>query len=313
MAQFKFVFRIETAADESKVIRVKSIVRSSRGNAVGEHHAFPRSLQDAALHKELMGKTTIEKNLRGITKYRSIAVTLADSEARRYTDEEGNFEFQGVALDECEDPIDAVRKAPVQPANNYGYLLSKIRELEAKLGEQEEKTLKNAREKFAIREFDGTTAGAEYLTKFEAECERYEIESDTDKIEILRTFCTGRAATWYETSERMLNRSWTSWSDSFRCAFKPAGWAAVRAAYGLRLETGESLIDYALEKQNRFAEIDPTIHRRTLIDAIVAGLPRTIQLKLDRDDLNSIEKLHEILCRLNDPIEKDASYNNIIP
>ena len=125
-------------------------------------------------------------------------------------------------LDECDDlnqkPPTAESRTSTgsNDTQHMPALLDRIKELELKLEAKNRITVKKAKDHFAIGEFDGKSDGADYLKKFEAECERYEIQTDDDKIKILGDFCKSRAATWYTTSERVLSRDWTEWTSSFK-------------------------------------------------------------------------------------------------
>ena len=304
MPQYKFHFTKEEVAAGSTSIRVKTIVRSTKGVPTGEYYAFPTQHQSIDQHTELQKITTIKNQLASIAAVRNIAVTLNETVESLYVDTEGNFVFKNTPLNECEDPNLEKNKQPTigqAPSGTDANLLSRIRELEGQLKEKNRMSIKKAKDNFSIGDFDGKTDGSEYLIKFENECDRYEVREDEEKIKVLGDFCKGRAAIWWTTNEKMLDKTWAAWTASFKSTFGQKGWPAVRAAYAYRYQPGRSIIEYALEKQRLFADINPKIDTKALIDAIVVGLPITVQKELNRDLLTSIDLLHENLQRLDDP------------
>lgn len=321
MPQFKFHFR-----QEDKKIFVKTIVRSRNGEPTGEFHAFPKTKEAAALHAELMAKPIVKSQLKGISNLRNIAVTLTDAEAELYTDEEGNFSFKDEPLEECADPNEELRAAKAtaaaatananKPLQDLNYspnapdlaMQKKIEDLEAKLNEKHRMSIKKAKDNFAIGDFDGKTNGADYLIKFEKECDRYEVKED-ERIKVFGDFCKGRAAVWYAASEKMLDPNWTDWKASFKSAFGQKGWSAVRAAFAFRHISG-SVMEYALQKQKLFAEINPKIGTRALIDAIAVGLPFSIQNQLEREELATLDKFYEKLQHHDDAKASQAYQPN---
>ena len=306
MPQYKFHFKKETVAAGSTSISVKTIVRSTRGIPDGVYHAFPKQLQGIDQHTELLQIGTIKSQLTSIANLRNIAVTLKEPVESLYVDGEGNFVFKNTPLDECDDPNIQERKQPQptgveSPNGTVADLMKRIRELESLQRETNRMSIKRAKDHFAIGDFDGKTDGAEYLVKFESECQRYEVQTDEEKIKVLGDFCKGRAAVWWATNEKMTDKIWVNWSASFKSTFGQKGWPAVRAAHAYRYQPGRSIIEYALEKQRLFADINPKIDTKALIDAIVVGLPIAVQKELNRDGLTSIDRLHENLQRLDDP------------
>ena len=285
-----------------------TIVRSLNGVPTGEYHAFPPTSQAARLHPELMAKSVVKSQLKGIASLRNIAVSLNDAEQKLYLDDEGNFSFKDEPLEECDDPnerreqLRAGLNAAAKSSGAYGsserLMQKRIDELEAKLNEKSRMSIKKAKDNFAIGEFDGKTNGADYLVKFERECERYEVKED-EKIKVFGDFCKGRAAVWYAASEKMLTSSWADWTASFKSTFGQKGWSAVRSAYAFRHISG-SIMEYALQKQKLFAEINPKIDTRSLIDAIAVGLPFAIQKELNREELVTLDKFYERLQHHDD-------------
>lgn len=306
----KFRFHIaRTTVSKTDIYLVKSVALVSDSNElIGQHYSFPLSLQPEENHTELMNLSVIKAAKKNMKNYRNVVVTLPEAKMRLYYDD-GNFIFGGEFLDECEDP--STRSAPGQANSNSNRndtaagdeltkMLTRIRELELKLDAKNRISVKRARDHFAIGEFDGKGDGADYLKKFEAECDRYEIRTEEDKIKILGDFCKGRAATWYSTSERVLGGEWTEWTSSFKATFGQQGWTPVRAAHHFRWLKG-SLKDYALEKHRLIAEVDNKIPAKTLIDMIVVGCPTWVQKELKRDELTDLNKLFEALQRTDDP------------
>ena len=276
MPQYKFHFKKETVAAGSTSISVKTIVRSTRGIPDGVYHAFPKQLQGIDQHTELLQIGTIKSQLTSIANLRNIAVTLKEPVESLYVDGEGNFVFKNTPLDECDDPNIQERKQPQptgveSPNGTVADLMKRIRELESLQRETNRMSIKRAKDHFAIGDFDGKTDGAEYLVKFESECQRYEVQTDEEKIKVLGDFCKGRAAVWWATNEKMTDKIWVNWSASFKSTFGQKGWPAVRAAHAYRYQPGRSIIEYALEKQRLFADINPKKGKRRVIISEALG------------------------------------------
>ena len=314
----KFRFHItKTMLGNTEVHMIQTVALVDDNNVlIGRHHRFPANLQPIQNHPELAKLPLIKSRLKNLVNYGNVSITLPDDELNLYYND-GNFIFKDNFLDECEDPNEKLRASSAaasafaasssaassnnsNAAGNLGQLLERIKELESKLDTKKKTTVKKARDNFAISEFDGKGDGADYLKKFETECDRYEIRSEEDKIKILGDFCKKSAATWYETSEKVLDKDWKAWTESFKAAFGQKGWTPVRSAHHYRWLKG-SLKDYALEKHRLIAEIDNNIPAKTLIDMIVVGCPSWVQKELKRGELADMNKLYEALQRIDDP------------
>ena len=164
----KFRFHIAKArVGNSDVFLVKAVARVSADNVVsGSHYGFPASLQTEENHAELMKVQLIKAAKKNMAKYRNVIVTLSDTVEKLYYND-GNFIFMDEFLDECDDlnqkPPTAESRTSTgsNDTQHMPALPDRIKELELKLERS-----------FAIGEFDGKSDSANYLNKFEAECER---------------------------------------------------------------------------------------------------------------------------------------------
>lgn len=279
-------------------------------------YLVPQEFKDVSIHISLLDKKPIKnamysiKNQKG---YRTVAVKIDECIKRDYFDEADNICFQEFPLEEC-NPISNSRFPETQQVE----LESRIRELESQLFlhlKKEEIKLHQIEKKFVLEKFEKNQSDAkEWLTKFEEECTRFQINSDSSKIQALRFFVMGPAKDWYEINLKKIgvNGQWNTWKESFLNVFVDKGWYIVRKAFNYKY-LGGSLIDYGLAKERLCLEVEPKGTELSRINQIVFGLPKEAQEELDREKLINIEELYSELRKLEDSFSRKKKENSPTP
>lgn len=148
---------------------------------------------------------------------------------------------------------------------------------------------------------------SQWLNTFETECERLEVNTDIEKIEMLRLLLEDACKDWYSSMiiKHTIDSDWAIWKKSLNETFADRGWSPIRYAMNFKYLQG-SLLDYALKKERLLLEINKAIDKCTLIDIIATGLPNDIVDKIDRENLKTVDDLFnnirglEHLVKIND-------------
>lgn len=143
------------------------------------------------------------------------------------------------------------------------------------------------------------------MNSFEKECERFEINEDEKKIEILRLFLDKSCIDWYSSMiiKLTLNSEWQNWKGKFCETYANKGWTPVTYAIAFKYKNG-SLLEYAIKKERLLLEIRKSINKGTLIDLIAAGLPNFVLNRIDREELKETEDLFNELNKCEHLINK---------
>jgi len=272
-------------------------------------YLLPEEFQDLTHHKILTSKkiirnaTTVIKNING---FRNITLKIDEHIRREYFDEAQNVCFNEFPLEE-EIALVPVSRV-IEPRNNE--LETRIRQLEQELKsnsiKKNQSRLKDIENKFILNKFEKKQYDSmSWLSRFEDECHRFQIVSDSDKVQALRFFVIGSAGDWYESNLKKigLNTPWKCWKDSFLNVFVDKGWTIVRKAFNYKY-LGGSLIDFALAKEKLCLEMEPNSTELSRVNQIVFGLPVEAQEKLDREEIITIDMLFSKLRRLEDTFNR---------
>ena len=141
-------------------------------------------------------------------------------------------------------------------------------------------------ENFILDNFERNKMSAnQYLQTYESECHRMSINSDIERIEVLRLFSDDAGKDWFNSLiiRHNLNSEWKTWKDSFLQTFTDKGWSFVTYALDYKYFTGSILKD-AIKKERLLLESNKNIDNRTLIDLIASGLPTFIRKRINRHD-----------------------------
>ena len=212
-----------------------------------------------------------------------------------YRDKDGNFVFQDTYLEEEND-----LQEPSRDEQKDEEIINMCKKLMLRMEKEEKTDLSQVQKLIVSKNFDGKINAIEWMNNFEKECERIKIIKDEDKIQILKLFLNGNAIDWYEATLRKLSikEQWSEWRDSFEKTYADKDWDSVLYAYNFKYING-SLMDYALKKQRLIMDTERGITEQSIINHIVIGLPKHIRHHLDKEEIQTTEKLMNQLRRYN--------------
>ena len=227
--------------------------------------------------------------------------TLSDD----YIDKSGNIFFKNEILEDT---------STIQISEETSTANDNLVEISQRLtNKSDNKNLKRVAEKFTLDKFSGKNNNAiQWLEIFENECDRFDIDEDKDKIEILRIFLDNAAADWYGSKllKYTLDSEWKTWKENFKTTFVDKGWDSIRFAFTYRYIKG-SLLDYALKKEKILLETNKDVEATTLINLIAIGLPNFITDRIDKEKLKVTEDLFNELRRLEHLSKKNENKKDI--
>ncbi|XP_025831298.1 uncharacterized protein LOC112904720 [Agrilus planipennis] len=235
-----------------------------------------------------------------------------DDEIRNtYFDDSNNVCFKELPLEEYV-PLAPTGSRVVEPSQLE--LEDRIKRLERQLklnATPDGIELQQIEKKFVLEKFDRKQNNpTEWLHRFEEECNRNQIITDSLKIQALNFYLIGPAKDWYDTIIRKIGlfASWTSWKDSFLNVFVDKGWSIVKKAFNFKF-LGGSLVDYALAKEKLCLDVEPNGSEISRINLIVVGLPSEAQEKLDRELITSLDELYTELRKLEGTFQRKKTEN----
>ncbi|XP_063897118.1 uncharacterized protein LOC135118607 [Helicoverpa armigera] len=300
MEKLRFEFVVKASDDvKTNIICVTSIT-----DIEGHTYAIPEKLQPVKLHDKITQtqifqkvKTTLQKR----HEKRQVWISMKPEMKAIYCDEDGNKQFMGYLLEEQ-------TKLQSSTTELSEESLVRIMENLSKVKKDSPKSFNMAKvaEKFVIDKFNSKiTNVSQWMTIFEAECARLEIEEDVKKIEVLRLFIEDSCLDWHSSMliKHSINSEWTIWKKNFCETFADKGWSPIRYAMLFKYKQG-SLLEYAIKKERLLLEINKTIDKVTLIDLIATGLPNFIADKIDRNSLKETEDLFKNLRCLEHMVNK---------
>lgn len=304
MEKLRFDFCVKTSADgKSNIICITSI-----GTSDGKTYGIPAEYQPANLHKIITNTSNfakIRKTLNKRHQTRKIWITLTDEISAVYLDEEQNIQFQDFYLEEINENINDSKSLTESSNKTLEKLLETL--LEEKQRKSETQNLGKIAKDFVLEKFTGKNANAhQWIKDFNKECERFHIDEDRKKIEILKQFLEYSSVNWYSCMliKFTIESEWNKWEKSFCETFGNKGWSPIRYALGFKYQTG-SLLEYALKKEKLLLEVRKTIDTGTLIDLIAAGLPNYLSDKIDRETLEQTEDLYNEIGKLEHLVMKN--------
>ncbi|CAB3232421.1 unnamed protein product [Arctia plantaginis] len=316
MEKFRFDFCVKTASDgKSNIICITSI-----GTSDGQTFAIPAEYQPASLHQLITNTSNyakIRKTLNKRHQTRKIWITLTDEISKIYLDGEQNIQFNDFYLEGIMENINDQKSLPTSSNETLEKLLKKL--LEEKQNKFETQNLGQISKDFVIEKFNGRNANAhQWIKDFNKECERFHIDEDRKKIEILKQFLEYSSVNWYSCMlmKFTVESEWIKWEKNFCETFGNKGWSPIRYALGFKYQTG-SLLEYDLKKEKLLLEVRKTIDTGTLIDLIAAGLPNYLSDKIDRETLQETEELYNEIGKLEHLVgrnkyeKKNYTYSDI--
>lgn len=262
-------------------------------------YRIPTELRSLPLHKELACLKVVNNCTVSITQvrgFRNIKVVFTENLKSFYQDELGNFAINDFYLQEYLQ-VNTPTNIPLNESNNE--LLKKISQLEEKIQNMNKFNSENIEKKFALNKFDGSQEATAWITSFETECKRLNIEEQSKMIEILKLFLSEKTSTWYNLNFNKLPlNNWETWKDSFIVTYKIENWSTIRKAFNYKYISG-SFIDYVVEKENLLLIADKNIPELFRIYQIIYNLPIRIQDVLNRGEITSINSLLNELKKID--------------
>lgn len=316
MEKLRFDFCVKTASDgKSNILCITSICTPD-----GQTFGIPAEYQPASLHQVITNTSNyakIKKTLNKRHQTRKIWITLTDEISKVYLDGEQNIQFNDVYLEEIVENTNDQKSLTRSSNETLEKLLEKL--LEEKQTKSETQNLGKISKDFVIDKFTGRNANAhQWIKDFNKECERFHIDKDRKKIEILKQFLEYSSVNWYSCMlmKFTVESEWIKWEKNFCETFGNKGWSPIRYALGFKYQTG-SLLEYALKKEKLLLEVRKTIDTGTLIDLIAAGLPNYLSDKIDRETLQETEDLYNEIGKLEHLVgrnkyeKKNYTYSDI--
>lgn len=190
---------------------------------------------------------------------------------------------------------------------------------------KEKHNVKKTAERFVLEKFDGRNTNAyEWISVFENECTRFNIQENEEKIKILRLFLEKSCIDWYSSMMMKLGlqSDWSTWKENFTGTYANKGWANSRYALSFKYQQG-SLLDFAIKKEKLLLQGRKTIDQGTLTDIIAAGLPTYIIDRINKEEIletrdlfNELGKLEHLVSnkkfnKQNDNENKNVNTNKV--
>lgn len=297
------------------------LLTTIRSSAETTTYLFPKELQKIQNHPELLSINVVKNACKVLTKrgqYRNIAVTLPAHITALYMDEDKNFVYKDNYLEELiynheqvAGPSSQVAGPSSHVSESADYqleLIKLVEKLTNKLEAREKKIfdLSKIHKQFVIEKFKGKDNALEWVDTFEGECDRNGVETEGQKIEVMRLFLEQNALEWYNSTKCKLGieGTWIDWRNSFLETYSDKSWRSVHHAYTYKFING-SLMDYALKKERLLLETEPLMTDRSRINHIVVGLPFYVQDKLDKQEISTTEQLMNQLRRFSQSYPKE--------
>ena len=303
MEKLRFDFTVKPTADgKSNAICITSIATPN-----GQVFEVPAEYQPANLHQVILNTPNfvkIRKSLNKRHQTRRIWITLTEEISNIYLDEEQNLQFDDVYLEEILEKADSAESISSSSNQTLEKLLEKL--LQEKEYKSETHNLGKIAKDFMIEKFTGRNINVyQWINDFNKECERFLINDDKKKIEILKNFLEHSSVDWYNCMlhKYTVESQWDRWEKNFCETFASKGWSHVRYAFTFKYQAG-SLLEYALKKEKLLLQVKKTIDTGTLIDLIALGLPNNVADQIDRDTLQETEDLYNEIGRLEHLIVK---------
>ncbi|KYN00612.1 hypothetical protein ALC62_08610 [Cyphomyrmex costatus] len=289
--KLKFEFKAVASPKDSKttVIAITSISTEQ-----GEKYAIPDERSYADFHEELK-KTDIFKKVSNSLEKRHDELKIWISPSKElqdiYLDDEGNIQFEGKYLKQ-------IFQKNIEEQSDLVKILEKLVEKSEK--KEEEKNLKHIVDKFVLGKLNYKTSNVrQWVDSFEKECERFRIEKNETKIELLRAFLDGTGQDWYTSTviKGEHEKDWQGWKQVLIETFSSKGWSNRTYAHHFKYKEGP-LVQYAIKKKRLLLEINKNMDTDTIIDRIAFGLPEFIREKIDRDEIENTKDLINELQKL---------------
>ncbi|GBP72374.1 hypothetical protein EVAR_88330_1 [Eumeta japonica] len=283
MEKLRFEFIVKAKPEDNKT----NIYAITLYGYTNQTFVVPREYQAVHLHKEIIKHEIFDKikNLQKRHDKRQVWITLTKEMKSTYLDDD-NLQFDGFLLEKLEQSYESSSTAPT---------LSRKTENKTRLATE-----------FSIQKFSrNTTNVKQWLDTFESECTRLQIDTDLQKVEILRLLLEDTCTDWYTSMiiKHTIDSDWLVWKKSLIETFVDKSWSPIRYAMNFKYIQG-SMLEYALKKERLLLEINKSIDTQTLIYLIAIGLPNFIMDRIDREDLQEVNDLYNCIRGLENQTKK---------
>jgi len=297
--RLRFLLRAEASETDGKTTIIN--VKNMQIEDSDEIYLFPVELQALSVyHKVLSENAVIQKAKKSLIKRHSKKnpyVILSEELRDIYLDAAGNPQFNGELLDELE--FEAANSATK----------SNIAEVPTHPPAEQKKSLSSIAKDIILDSFNGANRNPlTWIDTFETECIRMEVPTSR-RCEILRLFLEGSASEWYTTNRTLLGTAtWETWRISFLNTFSCRGWRQVCDAIYFRYKSG-SLNEYVIKKISLLVDMDPKLSDNAKICITVAGLPYDVREKLDKGEIDTVDRLLTKINLLDRPSKSNNNSN----
>ena len=172
---FEFIIKAKPDDNKTNIYAITSITDTQN-----QTFAVPREYQSVQLHKEILKHELFDKIKKSLQKRhdkRQVWITLTKEMKSTYLDDD-NLQFDGFLLEKLEQSHEMLSTEPT--------LLKKTINKTRLLAE------------FSIEKFSRNTTNVnQWLDTFESECARLQIDTDLEKIEILKLLLEDSCTDWY--------------------------------------------------------------------------------------------------------------------
>ena len=242
----------------------------------------------STFHDTLAAVGPVKSALNVITKrgqYRTVNVTVSKSVADLYLDSDDNLVFNELMLEEV--VVGSESHPPDPKLAELALCIQKFKPPES---------VNDILKHFLIEKFSPKNKNVEaWCALFESESARFSLVG-AKQIEVFKSCLDGSMSDWFAVSQRKLSISagWSQWKELLLSTFSDSSWKPIRYAFNFRYLSG-SLIDYAVKKERMLLELDRNLPQLVILDLIVVGLPNHIQNGLNKNNVTTIQILHNKL------------------
>lgn len=274
MDKLQFTFKLLEATEKTNLLCITEITTPDNRTYI-----IPNEWKPAYKHKEISETSAFNKVKNALKKrgqYRKIWIPLTKDLKKIYLDEGENLQFADEYLEELTQQLDETGKKHIENENTPGKV----------------ENLKKVAEKFILEKFSNKANANQWIEEFEKECDRFEIDKDERKIEMLRNLLEKSHLEWYSSMiiKFSINSEWSEWKKKFCETYGNKGWSQVKYAFNFKYQAGP-LIEYATRKERLLLDVNKNIDESTIINLIAVGLPEDILHKIDREAIKQTTQL----------------------
>lgn len=306
----KLKFNFAMVASENQ--KSNEIVITSIETSENKTYIMPEEVKKMQFHVILASTPAYNKIKNSLQKRhqrRSVWIPLSKELKEIYLDEGVNVIYGDYYLEEmvAETQINVTEASSSMQIPTMNDSLKPLEAMLKKfMDEKDSVNLTKISSKFLIEKFSNKNTNAkQWITDFENECLRYEVNTDKKIIEIFKLFLEKSCLDWYSSMlmKFTITSEWKIWKENFIMTYSSKGWTPSRYAITFKYKSG-LLVDYAVKKERLLLEMRNTIDTGTLIDLIAVGLPNSISDRIDRESLENTQDLYHELGKLEHLAER---------